>query len=169
MSPDRNATSPSLSQTPNCTNDMKDLTLNIGGNSTNTLSSTDIIRNSNTVPTTVATIPNNNNTTLVPVPASYSPSVFNSAYSPNAFDTKNSLTSLAQGQLNAHHAATYGGYPGSAAHNAMEFAAASGYAGGFYPTTAMASVLGKSPFSVPSASTSPGDKNKNNKRSNTGQ
>ena len=165
MSPDRNVSSPALSQTPNCTNDMKDLTLNLNNNESNTNNNPLNPNDDNTALAATSSLPNANNNSLTAVPSSYSPSVFNSAYGCTNFDTKNSL-SLSPSQLNPHHSAHYGGYP-VAGHNHMDFGNG-GYTGGFYHSPAMASVLGKSPFTAPTSASPNGDKNKNSKRSNTG-
>lgn len=170
MSPDRVTASPSLSQTPSVTNDLKEL--NIGQNSANSAANTlpnndnnpSLPSNNSTESGVVATVTNNSlGATASPYPAS----VFNGFSAGEAFESKASLT-LSPSHLNGH-AASYGAY-GSHTHGAMDFGA-SGYAGGFYPGTAsVASVFSSknNPFGVTTSSPSPGDKNKN-KRSNTGK
>ena len=159
MTPDRMA-SPSLSQTPNCTNDLKDLSLTVHPSTTSSNSQSTSDNSPNTAsPASSATTSSTN--PLSAPPASYSPSVFNGSFSANAFDSKSSL-SLSPNH--AHHAGSYGGYAGTG-HGPMDFATA-GYAGTFYPGSAMLS--SKTPFSVSTGSSSPGDKSKS-KRTNTGQ
>lgn len=169
-------TSPGHSQTPNCTNDLKDLTLSIhssnalnGHPTNNNLSS--VINGSsggggsNTSIPSSSTISNNALTAATASSSSYSPAVFNSFTSHNAFDSKSALSLSSPSYLNGHHAA-YGGYTGPVP-GSVDFSAG-GYHSALYPGSN--AVLGKSHFTVPHSAPSPGEKcGKSNKRSTAGK